>query len=60
MVVTKKLFTFRLLIIIVFCIGYIWWLTSKDMTITEAQIYHVQKGATIDSISEELSNHKVD
>jgi len=59
MVVTKKLFTFRLLIIIVFCIGYIWWLTSKDMTITEAQIYHVQKGATIDSISEELSNHKL-
>ncbi len=59
MVVTKKLFTFRLLIIIVFCTGYIWWLTSKDMTITEAQIYHVQKGATIDSISEELSNHKL-
>ena len=59
MVVTKKLFTFRLLIIIAFCIGYIWWLTSKDMTITEAQIYHVQKGATIDSISEELSNHKL-
>ena len=59
MVVTKKLFTFRLLIIIVFCIGYIWWLTSKDLTITEAQIYHVQKGATIDSISEELSNHKL-
>ena len=29
------------------------------MTITEAQIYHVQKGATIDSISEELSNHKL-
>jgi len=59
MVVTKKLFTFRLLIIIAFCIGYIWWLTSKDLTITEAQIYHVQKGATIDSISEELSNHKL-
>ena len=59
MVVTKKLFTFRLLVIIAFCIGYIWWLTSKDMTITESQIYHVQKGATIDSISEELSNHKL-
>jgi len=39
--------------------GYIWWLTSKDMTITESQIYHVQKGATIDSISEELSNRKL-
>ncbi len=59
MVAIKKLFTFRLFILIVFCIGYIWWLTSKDMTITEAQIYHVQKGATIDSISEELSNHKL-
>jgi UPF0755 protein len=59
MVVTKKLFTFRLFILIVFCIGYIWWLTSKDMTTTESQIYHVQKGATIDSISEELSNRKL-
>ena len=27
--------------------------------ITETQIYHVQKGATIDSISEDLSNHKL-
>jgi UPF0755 protein len=59
MVITKKLFTFRLFILIVFCIGYIWWLTSKDMMITQTQIYHVQKGATIDSISEELSNHKL-
>ena len=29
------------------------------MTTTESQIYHVQKGATIDSISEELSNRKL-
>ena len=57
--VVKKLFTFKLLVILAFCLCYIWWLTSKDIIVTESQIYHVHKGATIESLSKDLSNQKL-
>jgi len=37
--------------------GWIW--TSKDMLVEEAQIYHLQKGATIDVIALDLHNKEL-